>query len=404
MNLQRCELEELSSIWAVVLRYFGVSKVKFGRIKKIDLFIMCLLLFSCGKEEKLQQVVDVESYVVDSRSIPMVYQFVGVCESSHKVEIWSRVEGYLNKVNYIEGGAVKEGDVLFEIDPREFASNVAQAEANLEREKANLWSAQKSVDRYWPLYQEKAASRKDWEDASSQLLAQQATVNMYEAKLEEAKLNLSYTKITSPISGLTTSSAYSQGTLINPAVNGLLTTVSVIDPMWVVVHVSDSYFLSSAGEIASGQLVVPDNFRFNVNLTLADGTVYPHTGSVDFISPVLDPNTGTLIARGVFPNPNGLLKPGQFVRAQVSGAERLNTIIIPQSCVLQGENGRYVYVIIGNRVEMRDVETGDWYQDYWIIKSGLKEGDEVISVGVNKVKEGMIVSVTNRNKKKKTLK
>jgi len=365
---------------------------------------MCLLLFSCGKEEKLQQVVDVESYVVDSRSIPMVYQFVGVCESSHKVEIWSRVEGYLNKVNYIEGGAVKEGDVLFEIDPREFASNVAQAEANLEREKANLWSAQKSVDRYWPLYQEKAASRKDWEDASSQLLAQQATVNMYEAKLEEAKLNLSYTKITSPISGLTTSSAYSQGTLINPAVNGLLTTVSVIDPMWVVVHVSDSYFLSSAGEIASGQLVVPDNFRFNVNLTLADGTVYPHTGSVDFISPVLDPNTGTLIARGVFPNPNGLLKPGQFVRAQVSGAERLNTIIIPQSCVLQGENGRYVYVIIGNRVEMRDVETGDWYQDYWIIKSGLKEGDEVISVGVNKVKEGMIVSVTNRNKKKKTLK
>jgi len=169
----------------------------------------------------------------------------------------------------------------------------------------------------------------------------------------------------------------------------------------VIVNVSDAYFIESSQDIREGKLIIPKDYDFDVNLRLADGSKYPYTGKVSFVSPVLNPNTGTLSARGIFPNTDGLLKPGQFVRAQVTGAERPNAIIVPQSAVLQGETGRFVFVVKGNRVERRNVITGDWYNDFWIIKSGLQKGDEVISEGVNKVKEGMVVQVINRPKRKK---
>lgn len=369
---------------------------------RIVILLISLLFSSCGKAKKIDKLIEVTTYTVEAQTIPADFELVGVCQSSHQVEIWSRVEGYLKKVAYTEGSFVKEGDALFEIDPREFESNVAAAEANLEKEKANLWSAQKSVERYLPLYQQKAASRKDWEDASAQLLAQQATVNSFQAKLDEAKLNLGYTKISSPISGLTTSSKYQEGTLINPGVNGLLTTVSAIDPMWVVVNVSDYYFLLSSQEIARGELVIPDNFRFDIIITLADGSQYPLPGKVSFISPVLDPNTGTLSARAIFPNPESLLKPGQFVRARVTGGKRPNTIIVPQASVMQGKGGKFVYVVTKQGiVEIREVKTGDWYENFWIIKSGLKNGDEVVQSGVNKISEGIKVKVLNKAKNQK---
>lgn len=165
---------------------------------------------------------------------------------------------------------------------------------------------------------------------------------------------------------------------------------------------SNTYFIESQQDIKEGKLIVPKNYNFDVTLRLADGSQYPHPGKVSFISPVLNPSTGTLSARGIFPNPKAVLKPGQFVRSHVTGAIRPNAIIIPQGAVLQGESGRFVYVVTGgNIVEKREVTTGGWHEDSWIIKSGLKKGDEVISQGVNKVKPGMTVTVINRTKKNK---
>jgi len=359
------------------------------------------LLFSCSKQaSKQEELVEVETVIVQAKTIPIAFEFVGVCQSSHLVEIRSRVQGYLEKVAYVEGAFVQEGDLLFKIDDREFQTRVNESKANLEKEKAILWSAQKAVDRYQPLFEQKAASRKDLDDATAQLLAEQAQVNFYEAKLQEAELNLEYTSITSPISGLTTNSRYQEGTLITPQANDLLTTVSVIDPIWVTVSVSDYYFLESNQEIARGELIVPSNYDFDVSLTLADGSIYPYPGRVNFVSPVLNPNTGTLSARAIFDNPDALLKPGQFVRARVTGAKKPNAILVPQSAVVQGENSRFVYVLNGNVVEKRDIVTGTWYENDWIIKSGLKSGDEVIVLGVNKVKEGTKVRVINRPRKK----
>jgi len=153
-------------------------------------------------------------------------------------------------------------------------------------------------------------------------------------------------------------------------------------------------------EAAEGRLTIPPNYDFDVRVILEDGSEYPSQGKVSFISPVLNASTGTLSVRAVFSNPDAILKPGQFVRTRVIGAVRPNAIFVPQSAVVQGDTGRYVYVVsVKNRVEKRPVETGVWYENYWIIVSGLKKGDEVIQAGVNKVKEGMVVNVVNRSKK-----
>lgn len=371
--------------------------------RHLKLLILLLAFSSCEKEREKEPPIAVETVIVEPKTLELSFEFVGVCQSSHLVEIRSRVQGYLEEVAYVEGGFVKEGDLLFRIDPREFEAKVHEVKANLNREKAILWSTKKALERYKPLYEQKAASRKDWEDAEAAYLAQDATVDLYEAKLDEADLNLSYTKITSPISGLTTNSKYQQGTLITPGVNDLLTTVSVIDPIWVIVNVSDSYFVESSEDIATGKLIVPPNYDFDVTLTLADGSTYPYPGKVNFISPVLNPSTGTLSARGYFPNPDAILKPGQFVRARVSGAKRPDAITVPQSAVLQGESGRFVYVINSQGVvEKRDVATGTWYKEEWIIKEGLKKGDEVVSQGTNKIQSGDRVQVVNRQKGKKS--
>ncbi len=368
------------------------------------IFICLLLLAACEKKEATPSnpPMDVTVYEVVEQNVPANFEFVGVAQSSHLVEIWSRVEGYLWKIAYTEGGFVKEGDLLFQIDPRQFEAAVDEVKGELSREKAILWTAQRSVERYTPLYEQKAASRKDLDDATGQMLASQASVETAQAKLTEAELNLSYTAITSPISGLTVRSKYREGTLINPGVNGLLTTVSVIDPIWVIFGVSDSYLLSANQEIAEKKLITPENY--DVTLILADGSELPNVGKVNFASPVLDQTTGTMTVRAEFKNPGNLVKPGQFIRARLTGAIRPNAMIVPQQSVQQGANGMYVFVVNEkSQAELRLVQVGDWYENYWIIKSGLESGDEVIVGGVNKVGNGSPVNVLT-NKKKKTKK
>jgi membrane fusion protein (multidrug efflux system) len=354
---------------------------------------------SCGKKQDKEVAIEVVTFSVAPKTIDIPLEFVGVTQSSHLVEIWARVEGYLDKIEYTEGAYVKAGDPLFQLDPKEYENLVTGAKANLEREKAGLWAAQKAVDRYKPLFEQKAASRKDLDDATAQLLAEQAAVNMFQAKVAEAELNLSYTTVLSPISGLTTSARYREGTLITPGTNGLLTTVSVIDPIWVSIAVSDYYFLISQQEIAKGELIVPPSYSFDVTLKLADGSQFPETGKVSFVSPVLDPDTGTLGVRAVFPNANSLLKPGQFVRVHAMGAQKPNAMFVPLKAVQQGAKGQFVYVVDqDSRAQMRLVEVGNWYGDIWVIKSGLQKGDEVIVEGVNKVRAGTLVKAKKAKK------
>lgn len=362
---------------------------------KIFGFLFVLLTFSsCEKKSEDVKAIQVTAYTVKPQTIPAIFEFVGVAESSHLVEIRARVEGYLWKIDYLEGSFVNAGDLLFEIDPRQFLAAVQEAEGELARQKAILWAAEQAVKRYKPLYEQNAASKKDLDDATANELAGEGTVQTAMGKLTEAKLNLSYAAITTPISGLSGRSKYREGTLITPSINGLLTTIAVVDPIWVIFSVSDSYLLNNWEELAKNQLKYPANNNFDVSLILANGSEFPYFGKVDFSSPTLDQNTGTMTVRAIFPNPQKELRPGQFVRAKVSGATRPNAIIVPQQSVQQGAKGMFVFVINKeSTAELRFVEVGDWYDNYWIIKSGLKEGDEVVVDGVNKVYNDALVKI-----------
>lgn len=342
---------------------------------------------------KIETPVDVTIYTVTPQTIPVHLKLIGVVQSSHSVEIRSRVEGYLQKIAFKEGAFVNKGDLLFEIDPAQFQDAVNAATANLEKEKVGQWLAQKAVDRYTPLFKEKAASQKDMDDATGQLLSAQASVSEAQAKLDQAVLNLSYATITSPISGIASYARFHEGAFITKA-SDVLTTVSVLDPIWVMLNVSESYYLITAQKMAQNELSIPENANFDVTLTIGENLQYPYDGKVSFVSPLYDQSTGTLGVRSVFENPNQVLKPGQFVHATVSGAMRHDAVIVPQEAIDQGMSGYFVFVVNNaSRIETRAVELGDWYEQYWIVKSGLKKGDKVVVTGLNKIRDGTLVKV-----------
>lgn len=370
-----------------------------------------LVLFTvtgCKKEPpKALPPVEVTTLIVEPKTIPAVYEFVGFTESSHPVQIRSRVEGYLSQIAYTEGSFVNEGDLLFQIDPSQFQASLQSAEAELKKQQAILWDAQKSLERYRPLYEKKAASLKDVENATARQLAAEAAVDAAQAQVTLAKLNLSYTSIKSPINGLSTLANYREGALIMPAGHtGLLTTISVVDPIWARINVSENDLLKFYQESEQGTLILPKESEYEVKLIMADGTIFPHDGRVNFAAPTIDQHTGTMIVRGTFPNPDKLLKPGQFIRAQIYGGVRPNAITVPQKSVQQGQKGMYVFVVDkDHKAQMRSVEPGDWYQKDWIITSGLKAGDEVIVDGVSKVRtdETVIVKAIPDASAKQTL-
>ncbi|MFY7842872.1 MAG: efflux RND transporter periplasmic adaptor subunit [Rhabdochlamydiaceae bacterium] len=372
----------------------NVAKLLFG--------LSLLSVFGCKKEEPLrsEDSTNITYYEVVAQTIPVDFQFVGVTQSSHLVDITPRVEGYLEKIAYKEGQIVRKGDLLFQLDKSQYEVSLKEAEANLKREEASFFSTKQTVDRYQPLYEQKAASKKDLDDATGMMKQAEANVQSALAKRKKAELNLSYTSILSPISGLTTNSSYREGALITPGQKTIMTSVAVVDPMWVNLSVSDAYFLNAAKDIQEGRLIVPKNYNFDVKIRLADGTLFPGQGKVDFISPLLDPDTGSLSARVILPNPDYQLKPGQFVRATASGALRPNAMIIPQKSVQQGSHGLYVFVINNqNRAELRHVEMGDWYKEFWIVNKGLKVGDRVVVDGINKIKNNSLVNPSAQARK-----
>jgi membrane fusion protein (multidrug efflux system) len=189
-------------------------------------------------------------------------------------------------------------------------------------------------------------------------------------------------------------SIYREGTLITPSINGLLTYVSVIDPIWVYFSIADNMVLLSKTESTQKQLILLKAQDYNVTLELADGSTFPFTGKVNFASPSLDPETGALMVRAEFRNPQGTILPGQFVRAKVTGAMRPDAIFVPQQSVFQGKNGMYVFVINkDNTVSSRLVIPGEWVGNNWVIKQGLNKGDVVVVEGVNKVQDGTSVHI-----------
>lgn len=382
------------------------------RFKQLGVVSVALVLTACspsnGNEKKVPGPMgggmppsEVTVTTATREALPVTWEYVGQTAGSREVEVRARVTGILMSRNFKEGERVRKGQSLFTIDPKPFEAALARAVADVAAAEARLDQARRNAARMKPLYAEKAVSQKENDDAVSAEAISAADVKAAQARLTEAQLNLSYTKVESPLSGIATRALPSEGTLVSGP-NVLLTSVVQVDPIWVNFGIADNEQARLQKDVQAGTLKLPRNFE--VELRLDDGSVYAHKGKLDFADVRVSTQTGTREARAELPNPDGFLRPGQFVRVVLKGASRPNAVTVPQRAVLEGPQGKFVYLVNqSNQAEARPVEAGPWAGDRWIIISGLKGGERVIVDGVMKIGPGAPVKVAEKKDEKPLL-
>lgn len=363
----------------------------------LTIFLIAALAFlhlSCRSKKKTSapppSVVTVMEVV--HKDVPVTFEYVAQTKSSHLVNIQARVSGFLDKRMYNEGVVVKAGQVLFQMDAKPFQVQLDQARAALARQEAALETARLNLARIKPLVEQNALSQKDLDDAKGRYESDAAAVEQAKAQVETAKLNLSYTTITSPVTGISSSALQTDGTYVNPQ-NSLLTTVAVLSPMWVNFSISENEMQSYRDQIAKGLLTAPPAGKYTVEVILVDGSVYPYAGQITFAEPSYNAETGTFLIRASINNPKGVLRPNQYVRVRLKGAVRPKAILVPQRSVQQGSKGHFVWVVDKeHKVEQRPVTVGTWHGNDWFISEGLRPGEKVVVDGGLTLRPGMTVS------------
>jgi membrane fusion protein, multidrug efflux system len=429
------------------------------RISSLSLvFLTGLLLFGCGKEEKVQpQAPMVEVAEVSQKDVPVYADWVGTLDGLVNATIRAQVSGYLIKQNYREGDFVKKDQALFEIDPREYQAALDQAKAVLsqslgaldqakaalsqskgavEQTKASLEKAKAEVsvqDARWttakanltrvrPLAEQNAVSKKDLDDAvgmelsnrsavdaakaaveaaqanivaaeaqvvgaQANIVAAEAQVLGSKANVEKAQLNLSFTKVTSPVDGIAGIAKAQIGNLVGPGSVEELTTVSAIDPIKCYVSLSEQEYMRTQERKAS------QVGKVSLELILSDGSTYPHKGEVAFADRQVDVRTGTIRVAAIFPNPQNLLRPGMFSRVRAEMGVKKAALVIPQQAVTEIQ-GKYLVGVVSpeNKVSIKQVKVGERFGPLWVIEEGLAPGEKVVAEGTQKVREGVVVS------------
>ncbi|MEP7181523.1 MAG: efflux RND transporter periplasmic adaptor subunit [Betaproteobacteria bacterium] len=338
----------------------------------------------------------VTTLVLQPKSLPVTYEYVGQTAGSKDVEVRARVTGILEKRLYAEGTAVRAGQPLFLIDPKPLEAQAAAAEAEVARAKAQLAWNEREAARLKPLAERRAVGQKEVDDAMATADLARASLKATEAKLAEVSLSLGYTRVNAPIAGLSSRANKSEGSLVN-ANETLLTTVSQVDPIWVPFNVSENERLLLDRAVAAGRLTLPKDNAFDVSVKLSDGSTFPRKGRINFADTRVNPATGTYEMRAEIANGDLALKPGQFVRVQLKGAVRTNAITVPQVAVLDGAQGKFVYVTGKDKdgkdvAVVRPVTLGEWVDvdgaPLWLVESGLAAGDTVIVDGIAKLQPG----------------
>jgi len=359
--------------------------------------VLCaaVLLAACGKTgtPPPPPAAEVTITTVEAKDAPVTFQFVGVTASSQQVEVRARVDGFLDERLYTEGSIVKQGDVMFKMDAKPFEAQLDAARAALAQQQAKLWTAQANLKRVKPLAAANAVSKKELDDAQGRVNAAAAAVAMARADVETAQLNLGYTTIYAPVTGASSFARIQNGAYVNQQ-NSLLTYVAQIDPIWVDFSVSEDEMLRFREQRESGQLRVPEPNAMDVEIVLADGSVFPAVGRIFFADASYSTETGTFLLRATFNNPDGTLRPGQFVRVHVKGITRPDAILVPQRAVMQGAQGFFVWIVDAEgKAQVRGVEVGDWQADNWFISKGLAAGDRVITDGLMRLAKGVPVKI-----------
>ncbi len=357
--------------------------------------ILAFFHSACSKEKQstLPPKPEVNIIKVSRKDVPVAPEYVAQTQSSRLVNIQARVSGFLDRRMYVEGSIVKEGQVLFQMDSKPFKVQLDQAQAALAKQEAALETARLNLQRVKPLTEQNALSQKDLDDATGQYQSAAAATEQARAQVETARLNLSYTTITSPVTGVSSSALQAEGTYIGLQ-NSLLTSVAVLSPIWVNFSLSENDFQKYREQVSRGLLRVPKANKFVVEILLEDGSVYLHTGQITFAEPSYNPQTATFLIRTSVENPDGMLRPNQYVRARLKGAVRPNAILIPQTAVQQGSKGHFIWVVgKENKVEQRPVKVGEWHGSDWFIFEGLTNGEQVVIGNILSLRPGMQVHI-----------
>jgi len=366
--------------------------------RALALLPVCLslaLLSGCSEEAKVAPPApEVQVVKAEQRDVPIYSEWVGTTDGLVNAEIRAQVTGYLMKQHYREGATFKKGDVLFQIDPRKFQAALDQASGDVKRAQAQLTKTGQDVKRNAPLAKEGAISQKELEDSVQANRAARASVDSAMAALEQAKLNLEWTKIVAPIDGVAGIAKVQVGDLVNT--NDELTSMSQLDPIRVYFPISEQEYLKLSGLIEQRyqEKVDPTKVREDarIEMVLSTGDIYPHKGWFFLADRQVDVKTGTIRVAALFPNPGNVMRPGQYAKVRASVTLRQGALLVPQRAVSELQGSYQVGVVTPeNKVEIRPVTTGERVGSQWIIAQGLKPGEQVIAEGLQKVKAGMSV-------------
>jgi len=365
-----------------------------------------LLLSACGKSDApgaaggqpAMPPPQVSVVTVQPKDTPITFEYTGQTAGSRETEVRARVSGILQRRLFEEGSTVKAGASLFQIDPANLQTQVASTDATIAVAEARLNQTKRDMARLTPLIAEKAISQKEFDDSKSAVESAEATLKQARAQANEAKLNLGYTRVIAPIGGVTGTAAKADGSLVSSA--DMLTTIVQVNPIYVNFSVSEGDMLKLSKQMASGQIAVPGkqstngSVAFGVTVKLSDGSTFPRQGKMNFSSEKLNPATGSFDARAEIPNPDGSLRPGQFVRVVLGGASRTQSITVPQRAILDGPMGKMVFKVTpDNKLAPQPVEIDGWSNGEWIVTKGLVAGERVMVDGVIKANQpGMTVT------------
>ncbi len=330
------------------------------------------------------------------QDLSLAAEFVGTLDGYVNAEIRARVKGFLKTQDYADGAFVKKGQLLFTIDPAEYEAAVAKAKGALARAQATLGQAKVTADRYRPLAAKQAVSQQDLDNAVAEQQAAAASRDSAKAALDEAQLNLSYTRISSPVDGVAGTALVRVGNLVGQGEPTLLTTVSQLDPMRVVFPISEADYLKFASRIADLEKLDPLDAgpeRRLIELMLADGSIYPHKGWFASVNREVEKGTGTIQVQTVFPNPERILRPGQYARVRIPRQEAGKDLIVVPEAAVKELQGSYTVAVVTpeDTVQIRKVEVGPRAGALWAITKGVNPGERVITEGVQKVSEGQKV-------------
>jgi len=350
-----------------------------------------LALTACGKKEAAKAPTP-EVYVaqVVAKDVPVLLEVVGQTRGSQDVEIRARVEGYLESVKFTEGTFVTKGTPLYQIDPKPFEATLAAAKAELATAKSRLQKTSNDVARYEPLVAQKAISQQELDNALSARDAAKAQVDAGAAAVDKATLDLGYCSIAAPLDGIVGTTKVRAGNLVGRGESTLLTTVSKVDPILFRAGISEAEYLRIAKRAQEGGERAA---KAEITLILADGAVHPHKGLIDAVEREVDATTGTLAVQFKFPNPNRLVRPGQYGRARFVVETKAGALLVPQRAVQELQNLYSVATVgEGGKVAFKSVKVGPRVESLWVIEEGLKAGETVVVEGLQRIREGMTVT------------